>query len=219
MILNNTLFDLAYITLITSLLFVATITKSLEVSKQRDWNEVNDVLESQVQDHQAFPGCVAIVADRTGILRTIEVGAHTYETNATRMSLNNTLFDLASLTKVTTTTTAAMQMYEMGMLALEDHVATYFSSDFVSIDTRKRDMTIHHLLVHSAGYVSSSFSLSFSLSPSPSLSLSRTHTHTHTHTTHTQIRTRSNTKFLLSKHGMSRDLKTRLESCRDVRLS
>ena len=132
-----------------------SVTLNIVSSSQEDttnWNEVKNVLESQVRDVRAFPGCVAIVGNERGILKSFEIGAHTYEKNATRMSLNDTLFDLASLTKVTTTTTALMQLYEKGMISLNDKVSDYFPEFFVSIDKRKEKMTVHHLLVHSAGY-------------------------------------------------------------------
>ena len=124
---------------------------NVDESEQYNWDEVKNVLESQVR-LKAFPGCVAIVGNQEGILKSFEIGAHTYEKNATRMSLNGTLFDLASLTKVTTTTTATMQLYEKGMISLNDKVSEYFPETFVSIDKRKEKMTVHHLLVHSAGY-------------------------------------------------------------------
>jgi len=34
-----------------------------------------------------------------------------------------TLYDMASLTKVTTCTTAAMQLYQRGLIGLDDHVS------------------------------------------------------------------------------------------------
>ena len=141
--------DLVRVLLLLLLLLLCNGLSVQQQNSKRNWDEVRHVLESQVGDAHAFPGVVAIVADEGGIVKSFEIGSHTYEENSTRMSLNKTIFDLASLTKVTTTTTAAMQLYEKGMISLNRRVAEYFPNTFVSMDSRKEKMTVHHLLVHS----------------------------------------------------------------------
>ena len=191
--------------LVRVLLLLLLLCNGLSLQQQnskRNWDEVRHVLESQVGDAHAFPGVVAIVADEGGIVKSFEIGSHTYEENSTRMSLNKTIFDLASLTKVTTTTTAAMQLYEKGMISLNRRVAEYFPNTFVSMDSRKEKMTVHHLLVHSG--------TCWSLSQSQNIKIKFP-------VRNSGLRTRSDTQLLQSKYGLSREsCRTRIESCRDV---
>ena len=61
---------------------------------------------------------------------------------------SETIFDLASLTKVVATTTAAMVLYERGEIALEDPAAR-FIPEFGA--NGKADVALRHLLTHSSG--------------------------------------------------------------------
>ena len=60
----------------------------------------------------------------------------------------DTIFDLASLTKVVATTTSVMQLVEQGRLRLTDPVARYIP-EFGRY--RKDTITIRHLLTHTSG--------------------------------------------------------------------
>lgn len=63
---------------------------------------------------------------------------------------DSTLFDLASLTKVVATTTAAMILEEEGRLDL-DRPVSYYLPRFNAPD--KSGITVRHLLTHSAGFI------------------------------------------------------------------
>ena len=60
----------------------------------------------------------------------------------------DTVFDIASLTKVVATTTSVMMLVEQGRLRLNDRVASYIPG-FERYG--KRDITIRHLLTHVSG--------------------------------------------------------------------
>ena len=60
----------------------------------------------------------------------------------------DTVFDLASLTKVIVTTTAVMQLVEQGKVRLNDPVAKYLP-DFAQ--NGKDDITVRQLLTHYSG--------------------------------------------------------------------
>ena len=60
----------------------------------------------------------------------------------------NTLFDIASLTKVIGTTTSIMLLADRGLLKVEDPVYKYIKA-FNTPD--KKEITIRHLLTHTAG--------------------------------------------------------------------
>jgi len=69
-----------------------------------------------------------------------------------------TLFDIASVTKVVTTTTTASLLYERGLLDLEvplDAIVPEFLTDFRSAagtaDPRRHEVTLRMLLAHSSG--------------------------------------------------------------------
>ena len=58
------------------------------------------------------------------------------------------LFDIASLTKVIGTTTSIMLLVDRGLLKIDDPVYKYIKA----FDTpEKRDITIRHLITHTAG--------------------------------------------------------------------
>lgn len=57
----------------------------------------------------------------------------------------DTIYDLASLTKVVATTTAVMLLYQRGVIKLDDPI-----SKFIPI-SKFRDISIRHLLTHSSG--------------------------------------------------------------------
>ena len=60
----------------------------------------------------------------------------------------NTLFDIASLTKVIGTTTSVMLLADRGLISVDDPVCKYIEA-FNTPD--KKDITIRHLLTHTAG--------------------------------------------------------------------
>ena len=60
----------------------------------------------------------------------------------------DTIFDLASLTKVVATTTAVMQLVEHGKVRLNDPVEKYIP-EFAQND--KEDITVRQLLIHHSG--------------------------------------------------------------------
>ncbi len=62
----------------------------------------------------------------------------------------STPFDLASLTKVVATTTAAMMLEEWGRLHLDSTVAHYLP-EFAAFDSTKRPITVRMLLTHRGG--------------------------------------------------------------------
>jgi hypothetical protein len=77
------------------------------------WALVDDLLASHVAS-RSFPGAVALVGSATGLLYQSSVGSLTYDLPppATPTTLPattvDTIFDMASLTKVLITTTAVM---------------------------------------------------------------------------------------------------------------
>ena len=98
-------------------------------------------------DRRAFPSAVVEVGRRDGVLARHAFGRLTYADDAPPTT-ENTIYDLASLTKVMATTPRAMQAFEAGTLALEDRVAAYLP-EWRGED--RESVTIGDLLEHASG--------------------------------------------------------------------
>lgn len=95
---------------------------------------------------QAFPGAVLSVGKGLEIIKMTGYGAYTYRSR--RRMLPESVFDLASLTKVVATTTASMLLYERGQLDIDAPVSHYLDA----FNTPERQsITIRHLMTHTSG--------------------------------------------------------------------
>jgi uncharacterized protein YbbC (DUF1343 family)/CubicO group peptidase (beta-lactamase class C family) len=109
-----------------------------------------DDADRVVQDfvaQRAFPGGVLAVGKDGVLVHLRAFGRLTYDPEAPAVS-TDTLYDLASLTKVVATTTVAMILVDEGRLDLDRPVSSYLP-DFC--DSGRERVTVRHLLTHSAG--------------------------------------------------------------------
>ena len=117
------------------------------ITAQRSYGRFDPVvayLASQVDS--AFPGAVIAVGRRDSVLLLTAVGH--YGADDPRPVTPETIYDLASLTKVIGLTTAAMMLVDVGRLDLDAPVRRYVPA-FQGPD--KEHVTIRHLLTHSSG--------------------------------------------------------------------
>ncbi|MGH9580267.1 MAG: serine hydrolase domain-containing protein [Terriglobales bacterium] len=98
---------------------------------------------------RAFPGAVLAVVHRDRLVVLGAVGRFTYDPDSPAV-LPETIFDLASVSKVVATTTMAMILYERGLLDLDAPLAGVVT-EFASGDARRRAITLRMLLAHSSG--------------------------------------------------------------------
>jgi CubicO group peptidase (beta-lactamase class C family) len=63
----------------------------------------------------------------------------------------DTIFDIASLTKPLATATAVMQLYEQGKVAFDDPVQTYLPDFNTANDPQRAQVTVRMLLTHTSG--------------------------------------------------------------------
>ena len=63
----------------------------------------------------------------------------------------DTIFDLASLTKILATATAVMQLYEQGRVRFDDPVQQYLPDFNTANDPRRATVTVRMLLTHTSG--------------------------------------------------------------------
>jgi CubicO group peptidase (beta-lactamase class C family) len=94
----------------------------------------------------AYPGAYAVVGSSREIYASMGVGHLDWATSP--VPDENTLWDMASLSKVIGTTTAAMQLWEQGRLNLDAPVQKYIP-EFTG--KNKELVTVRNLLTHSSG--------------------------------------------------------------------
>jgi uncharacterized protein YbbC (DUF1343 family)/CubicO group peptidase (beta-lactamase class C family) len=107
---------------------------------------VDAAIQQAISDGQ-IPGAVLIVGHDGSVIYRKAYGARALEPRREVMTLD-TVFDVASLTKVIVTTTAVMQLFERGKVRLNDPVAKYLP-EFAQ--NGKEDITVRQLLTHYSG--------------------------------------------------------------------
>jgi CubicO group peptidase (beta-lactamase class C family) len=123
------------------------------------FSAVYRVLEEAIAAH-AFPGCAFGVlsagksAGKSNRKTVFEdaLGHFTYEDSAHAVSAQ-TVYDVASLTKVVATTAAAMLLYRRGLLDLDTPLGDLLPGFVVgrAPHERARSVTLRHLLAHNSG--------------------------------------------------------------------
>lgn len=94
-----------------------------------------------------FPGAQLVIGHKNGIYVSESFGNKCIYPKILPLD-KNTLFDMASLTKVMATTIVFIKFLEKGLISLYDK-ANYFLDDFKGRD--KEDITILNLVTHTAG--------------------------------------------------------------------
>ena len=107
---------------------------------------VRDILVAGVEAH-AFPAACIEVGRHDGSRWSTAVGGLTYDPYAPVATLD-TIFDLASLTKVVATATLAMRAADAGRVSLNDPVSAWLPA-WRGLD--REQVTVRHLLTHSSG--------------------------------------------------------------------
>jgi len=118
----------------------ASVGMSAEVLQR-----VDSLAEDAVRQHAA-PGCVVLVARQGRIVYHKAFGFDTYD--STRALGRETIFDMASVTKICATTLGVMKLYDQGRLDLDQTLGHYLpwvrGSD-------KASLRIRDILLHQAG--------------------------------------------------------------------
>jgi uncharacterized protein YbbC (DUF1343 family)/CubicO group peptidase (beta-lactamase class C family) len=107
---------------------------------------VDLIIQQAIADGN-IPGAVLLIGHDGRVVYRKAYGARSLEPRHELMTLD-TVFDLASLTKVIATTTAVMQLMESGKVRLNDTVAKYLP-EFAQ--NGKGDITVRQLLTHYSG--------------------------------------------------------------------
>ena len=107
---------------------------------------LDSIVRDAIHDGQV-PGAVLLVGHNGQVIYRKAFGERSLEPRREAMTVD-TIFDIASLTKVVATTTAVMQLVEKGEVRLNDPVAKYLPQ-FAQND--KDDITVRMLLTHHSG--------------------------------------------------------------------
>ncbi len=106
---------------------------------------IDSIVHESIRD-KAVPGCQVLIARNGRVVFNRNYGYQTYE--GLIPIEENSLYDLASVTKVAGTIQALMMLYEKGLVDL-DKKASYYIPDLKK--TNKKDIILRDLLTHQAG--------------------------------------------------------------------
>jgi beta-N-acetylhexosaminidase len=111
-----------------------------------NFTQIAKLVKKAISD-SVFPGAQVVVGHRKRIVYNNSFGRQTYDSTSLPIT-SKSMYDLASVTKVAATTSAAMMLYDKGLLKLEQPVNEILP-EFTGHDKEK--ITIKHLLVHNSG--------------------------------------------------------------------
>ncbi len=105
---------------------------------------IDSLANDAIQQHAA-PGCVVLVAKDGKIAYYKAFGHYTYD--STEAVNPESVYDMASVTKICATTLAVMKLYDEGRLDLRKKLSDYLG--WVK-GSNKEDLVIHDILLHQA---------------------------------------------------------------------
>jgi len=139
------LFTLISFILIEPLIANASGNPPRKIS-QEELAPIAKSVEQAIRARQ-IPGAVILIANQGEVVYRRAFGHRALEAKKFPMTID-TLFDIASLTKVIATTTALLQLVENGKVNLDDSVGKYWPA---FKENGKAEITIQHLLTHYSG--------------------------------------------------------------------
>ncbi len=122
-----------------------TQPEEVGVSSERLEQKVDSVAQLAISQHAA-PGCQVLVAKEGKVIFHKTYGYHTYEN--LQATQENDLYDLASVTKITTSTLALMRLTGEGKFGLDKTLADYLPEYQKS---NKKHLVFRDILTHQAG--------------------------------------------------------------------
>ncbi len=116
--------------------------------QERQFSRAFALIEQSIRE-RAFPGATLAVTHHNRFVALKGFGHFTYDAASPAVKAE-TIFDLASVTKVVAATAMAMVLYERGELDIEMPVVSIVP-EFGGDDPRRREITVRQLLAHSSG--------------------------------------------------------------------
>ena len=124
----------------------APIAYTLPVDKNQTRFRIIDSIAQVAIEKHAAPGMEVMVVQHGKILYNKAYGYDSYD--STEKVRLETLYDLASVTKVCATTMSVMRLYDQGRLDLKKHLGDYLPW---TKGTNKEHLLIEDILLHQAG--------------------------------------------------------------------
>lgn len=120
---------------------------------------IDNAINEEIQN-RTFPGASVAIGDKDGVFYKAHYGAASlfdddnpcFEKEPKEFTgkyvplTENTLYDMASCTKILSTTMVAFRMIDMGKIALYDSISRY-----IPVPDDKKNIEIRHLLTHTSG--------------------------------------------------------------------
>jgi len=129
-----------------AVLLMVLLASHLKAQEDPEFRQIDRIVEGGIAAKK-FPGAVVIAGHKGKIIFHKAYGNSSLIPAPEAMT-EDTIFDLASLTKVLATAPAIMQLYEQGRFQLNDPVAQYLPQFAAN---GKQDITIRQLLTHYSG--------------------------------------------------------------------
>ena len=123
--------------------FSKALVSALNLNTDR---RIDSIVSAAIEAH-AMPGCQIVVMHHGRVVLDRCYGTLTYDSTSTLVA-RETVYDLASLTKVAATTLAVMKLYETGEIGLDDRLSRYLP--YLKA-TDKKAITVREALSHCAG--------------------------------------------------------------------
>ncbi len=122
---------------------------STKIDKPLDFTNVDQLMLKAISD-SVFPGSALAVGTNNKILFSKGFGNFTYDKKSSGVTTKS-IFDLASVSKVVGTTSAAMILVEQNKMSLDDKVIKYLPE---FNNNGKDKVTVRNLLLHNSGLAS-----------------------------------------------------------------
>lgn len=130
-----------------------------KTNKAFNSSAIDNAVAAEIKS-RTFPGASVVIGDSDGIIYKAYYGAASvfndnapcFEKEPKELTgdyvplTENTLYDMASCTKILSTTMVAFRMIDAGKIALYDSI-----SRFIPVPDDKKDIEIRHLLTHTSG--------------------------------------------------------------------
>lgn len=121
------------------------IAGSTSILKQKKLQKIDSIVNKAIKI-KAMPGCQVLVAHKGKVVYSKSFGYQTYD--KTVKIDNNQLYDIASVTKIASTTLAIMKLKEENLIKLDDSLIKFLPE---LKGGNKQFITIREILVHESG--------------------------------------------------------------------
>ncbi len=110
-------------------------------------NQIDALVEKDISEKK-LPGAVVVIGHKGKIVYRKAFGNRALVPNVEKMTVD-TIFDIASLTKVVATTTSIMMLVERGQIRLNDTIGKFIPE---IADENVKKITIQQLMTHVSGF-------------------------------------------------------------------